>query len=50
MFSLINDNACFDLLEKPSSNYGEKSGLHYVYGVGETALTGQLSSFLRGSI
>jgi len=28
------------LLERPSSNYGEKSGLHSVYGVGETALTG----------
>ena len=48
--SLINDNACSDLLEQPSSNYGEKSGLHSVYGVGEIALTGQLSSFLHGPI
>ena len=48
--SLINDNACSDLLEQPSSNYGEKSCLHSVYGVGEIALTSQLSSFLRGPI
>ena len=43
--SLINDNACSDLLEQPSSNHGEKSCLHSVYGVGEIALTSQLSSF-----
>lgn len=44
--SLIDDNACSDLLEQPSSNYGEKSGLHSVYGVGETALTDFTEAFL----
>ena len=29
---------------------GEKSGLNSVYGVGETALTGQLNSFPHGPI
>lgn len=37
--SLLDDNACSNLLEQPSSNYGEKSGLQSVYGVGETALS-----------
>jgi hypothetical protein len=43
---LIDDNACSNLLERPSSNYGEKSGLHSVYGVGETALTDFTDVFL----